>query len=89
MGRRNGLYMFRHNMRLSQEEMAKRIGCSRATYSSIECGTRDGRMSFWRKLQKAFSIGDDHIGELMKIDTENNEQAAKNNRATCGNGRSI
>lgn len=68
MGRRNGLYMFRHKMRLSQAEFASRIGCSRATYSAIETGVRDGRMGFWRDLQKAFAIDDDEMGGLMKID---------------------
>lgn len=65
---RNGLYMFRHERRLSQAEMAERIGCSRATYSAIESGTRDGRMSFWNKLKKAFDVSDAEIGGLMRVD---------------------
>lgn len=73
---RNGLYMFRHGKRLSQSEIAKKIGCSRATYSSIECGTRNGTMSFWRKLQQAFDIPDAEIGGLMRVD----ERQPKNDR---------
>lgn len=65
---RNGLYMFRHSQRLSQGKIAKKIGCSRATYSAIENGTRGGNMTFWRKLQTAFNIADEEIGKLMKID---------------------
>lgn len=67
---RNGLYMFRHSKRLSQQEMANAIGCSRATYSSIECGSRNGTMTFWKKLQRAFDIADADIGGLMRVDEE-------------------
>lgn len=67
---RNGLYMFRHAKRLSQAEMAEKIGCNRATYAAIEIGKRDGRMAFWNSLKKAFNISDAEIGGLMKIDEE-------------------
>lgn len=65
---RNGLYMFRHSRKLSQAAMAEKIGCSRATYSSIESGARDGRMTFWNKLKVAFNISDAEIGGLMRVD---------------------
>lgn len=68
---RNGLYMFRHGKRLSQSEIAEKIGCSRATYSSIETGARNGTMTFWRKLQTAFDIPDAEIGGLMRVDEKN------------------
>ena len=74
---RNGLYMFRHSKRLSQQEMANAIGCSRATYSSIECGSRNGTMTFWNKLKAAFNIPDAEIGGLMRVD----EEQAKNDGA--------
>lgn len=67
---RSGLYMFRHSKRLSQTEIAEKIGCSRATYSAIETGARNGTMTFWRKLQAAFDIPDADIGGLMRIDTD-------------------
>lgn len=67
---RNGLYMFRHSKRLSQSEIAEKIGCSRATYSAIECGSRNGTMTFWRKLQTAFDIPDAEIGGLMRVEQE-------------------
>lgn len=67
---RNGLYMFRHGMRLSQAEMAKKIGCNRVTYAAIESGKRDGRMTFWNALKSAFGISDTDIGGLMKVDEE-------------------
>lgn len=65
---RNGLYMFRHGMRLSQSEMAEKIGCTRQTYSAIESGTRDGAARFWRNLKAAFNVADVDIGALMKND---------------------
>lgn len=67
---RNGLYMFRHSKRLSQSEIAEKIGCSRATYSSIECGSRNGTMTFWNKLQTAFDIPDAEIGGLMRLEEQ-------------------
>lgn len=65
---RNNLFIFRHSKRLSQEEIAQKIGCSRATYSSIETGARDGRMKFWEDLKNAFGLSDAEKGELMKRD---------------------
>ena len=67
---RKNLYLFRHSMKLSQAEIAQRIGCSRATYSSIECGTRHGTMAFWNKLQKAFNLTDAQKGELQAVEEE-------------------
>ena len=65
---RNGLYMFRHKMRMSQQAMADKIGVNRETYASVERGARDGSMSFWRKFQEAFGIPDTDLGGLMRID---------------------
>ena len=67
---RNGLYMFRHGMRLTQAEMALRIGCNRASYAAIESGKRNGRVAFWNKLQAAFGVSDAEMGGLMRIDAE-------------------
>lgn len=65
---RNGLYMFRHSMKLSQEKMAEKCGCTRASYSAIETGRRDGREYFWTSLQKAFNIPDEKMGGLRRKD---------------------
>ena len=73
---RNGLYMFRHSLRLSQQEMANKIGCNRETYASVERGARNGSMTFWRKLQTAFNIADAEIGGLMRVE----EDTPKNDR---------
>ena len=63
---RKNLYMFRHGLGLNQQEMADKIGCSRATYSAIELGKQNGRVKFWEDLKQAFGITDAEKGELMK-----------------------
>lgn len=65
---RMNLKIFRVERKLSQEEMAKKIGCSRASYSAIESGQRGGRKTFWDDLQKAFLIDSDAMWDLMKND---------------------
>ena len=44
---RTNLKLFRVKKKLSQDEFADVIGCTRATYSSIESGKRDGRLTIW------------------------------------------
>lgn len=63
---RTNLKVFRVKRNLTQEEIAKKIGFARATYTSIERGERHGRNSFWKELQKAFGISDADMWELMK-----------------------
>lgn len=67
---RTALYMFRHSKKLSQQEMADKIGYCRETYASIERGVRNGSMTFWRKLQTTFNIADTEIGALMRKEEE-------------------
>lgn len=67
---RKRLYMLRHDLRLSQQAMANKIGCNRETYASIERGARNGSMTFWNKLQTAFNVSDAEIGGLMRIEKE-------------------
>lgn len=63
---RRNLKVFRVQHNLTQDEMANKIGCTRATYSSIECGKREGRKTFWSDLQKAFLIPDSEMWALQK-----------------------
>ena len=65
---RMNLKLFRVEKNLSQDEMAKKIGCSRASYSAIESGQRGGRKTFWNDLQAAFRIDSDAMWDLMKND---------------------
>jgi len=65
---RTNLKLFRVKKKMSQDEFADRIGCTRATYSSIESGKRDGRFTFWNDLQSAFKIPDADMWALCKND---------------------
>lgn len=58
------LLRIRHN--LSQEDMAKLIGCSRATYSAIELGQRDGSLGFWKALKNRFDISSADMWDIME-----------------------
>lgn len=63
---RINLKVFRVQHNLTQDEIAEKIGCTRATYSAIENGIRDGRKSFWKALQYAFQIPDTEMWALQK-----------------------
>lgn len=65
---RTNLKLFRVAKKLSQDEIAKALNCSRATYSAIENGSRRGNMSFWNRLQERFAIPSSEMWELMKVD---------------------
>lgn len=67
---RTNLKLLRVKSKLTQEQMADKIGCTRATYSAIECGTRNGRDTFWTDFQKAFNIPDEELWGYMKKDEE-------------------
>lgn len=67
---RTALKVFRVKHKMSQEEFADKIGVVRSTYQSIESGARNGRKSFWDKLQKAFNVDNSDMWELMKRDEE-------------------
>ena len=65
---RTNLKVFRVKNGLTQGEIAAKIGYTRATFSAIESGERDGRDTFWKALQKAFNIPDSEMWGLKKID---------------------
>ena len=64
--KRDNLYLFRCTHRLSQQEMADKIGVDRMTYAKVENGKSDGSMRFWNALKAAFDLDDCHLMELMK-----------------------
>lgn len=77
---RTNLKLFRIKHKLTQEAIADKIPCARATYQAIECGRRDGRQTFWNDLQKAFHIPKSEMFELMQTDDyEEDSNEAKNN----------
>jgi DNA-binding XRE family transcriptional regulator len=63
---RTNLKLFRVKKMLSQDDVAARVGCTRATYSSIESGKRDGRLTFWNDFQKAFNVSDSEMWALLR-----------------------
>jgi DNA-binding XRE family transcriptional regulator len=65
---RTNLKLFRVKRKMSQDEFADAIGCTRATYSSIESGKRDGRLTFWNDVQTAFKIPDGEMWALIRND---------------------
>lgn len=65
---RTNLKLFRVARNLSQAEIAEKIGYTRASYSAIEAGKRQGRDAFWNALQQAFDIDDTEMWALKKID---------------------
>lgn len=65
---RTALKQFRVGVHLTQEEMAEKIGVSRATYSFVEKGKRSGNAEFWNNLQKAFDVPDSDMWQLQKLD---------------------
>lgn len=63
---RTNLHVFRIKRHMTQEQISQKIGCTRATYSSIESGKRNGRQDFWKSLQSAFEISDGDMWLLMQ-----------------------
>ena len=67
---RTNLKVFRVAHKLKQEEIAEMLGVSRATYSYVERGERGGTQAFWGTLQSVFSVPDEDMYALMKLDAE-------------------
>lgn len=58
---RHELKVFRVTKNLTQQEMAKKTGVSRATYSQIENGKSRGSQEFWLTLQETFKLEDGKV----------------------------
>lgn len=65
---RTQLKVFRVLHKLSQSQMAHKLGYERAYYGHIERGLQNGSAAFWARLQAAFGLADVVIEELKKID---------------------
>lgn len=72
MKKRTALIALRARHGLTQEQMAERLEITRAAYSQIEIGGRDGRFSFWQRLQKEFNLTDSETWAILK--NENGKQ---------------
>lgn len=51
---------------LTQEQMAERCGVHKDSYNKIEQGKRDGKQTFWTKVQGEFGVNDSDMYSLMK-----------------------
>lgn len=63
---RMNLKLFRVSQKLSQDEMARKVGMSRTHYCNVENGKSDPHTKFWESLQSAFDLTDQKKGELMR-----------------------
>lgn len=61
---RHELKVLRVKNRLTQNEMAAKLGVAVSTYNLIENGKRRGSQKFWLKLQKLFNLDG---GEVWKL----------------------
>lgn len=67
---RHNLYMFRCDKRLTQAEIADKIGVSRRGYANVENGKRGGTAEFWAAVQREFNVPDEEMYALMKLKEE-------------------
>lgn len=65
---RTNLKVLRVSRRMNQAELAELIGVSRATYSNVERGKRNGSIEFWSTLKNTFDIADSDMWRLMRKD---------------------
>lgn len=68
--KRHNLYMLRCKNKLTQTEMANKIGVSSRGYQNVEWGKRDGTADFWSGVQKAFDVPDEEMYSLMKVEEQ-------------------
>lgn len=58
------LKLLRIKHQLTQQELAKELGVSCATYNLIESGQRKGSIEVWTKIQQLFNISDADVWSL-------------------------
>ena len=61
---RTDLKVLRVKNKLTQQQLADKLGVSVVTYNLIEQGKRQGSKDFWANLQKLFKLAD---GELWQL----------------------
>lgn len=67
---RTNLKVFRVKKKLTQAQIAEKIGVSRMVYAYVEQGKRGANQEFWDALQRAFEIPDAEMYPLQKLDKE-------------------
>lgn len=58
--------ILRINHRMTQSDVAEKIGISLSLYNLIENGKRVGSIETWKKIQKLFSLSDKEMWSIMK-----------------------
>lgn len=54
------------NGRISQREMAEKIGITEGAYSLIERGQRNGSRKTWLKIQALFNLKDEDVWRMQR-----------------------
>lgn len=67
---RTRLKLFRVKHKLTQEQIAEKIGYGRMTYANVENGKRNPSKNFCVELGKAFGLSLSKVSELMVIDED-------------------
>lgn len=68
---------FREEKRLTQGDLAEKIGYTKGLVCLIELGKRKGNIGFWLRLQKAFNLSNDDLVYLMEGATDDREKTSK------------
>lgn len=56
--------------RMTQKEVAERLGISIPAYSFLESGKRKGRLELWIQIQNLFHISDAEMWQIVKHNGE-------------------
>lgn len=67
---RTELKLFRIRQKLTQEQIAEKLGYSRGHYARFENGDADMTLRFLQALQTAFKISFEEAKEVAKRDNE-------------------
>ena len=57
---------FRMERMLTQDDIAKIIGCSRQTYSNVERGYTDGTYLFWLAFKVRLNVTDEEMWSIIE-----------------------
>lgn len=67
---RTRLKLFRVKHKLTQEQIAEKIGYGRMTYAAVENGKRNPSKNFCVEFGRAFGLSLSKVSELMLVDEE-------------------
>lgn len=66
----------RKELNLTQEEVAKRSGIARTTYTNIELGTKNPSLAVALKIKKALKVNNDDIFLIENVPDSDNTYTA-------------